>query len=132
MVSSASRFSFVSSKKEREARAILDRPHSIKLLRLVDAADHVNGFAQGLRQRQRIVRRFLSGADDNRVDFQSLRFTACLDVEPGIVDFPIGYIAGHRYAAEHHLQKIRPSPGLAQAGAEAIARLALEKMNLAR
>src|SRR3546814_5842688 len=28
MVSSASRFSFVSSKKEREARAILDRPHS--------------------------------------------------------------------------------------------------------
>src|SRR3546814_4336692 len=32
-------FSFVSSKREREARAVLDRPDRIELLRLVDAAD---------------------------------------------------------------------------------------------
>jgi len=124
-------FSFVSSKREREARAVLDRPDRIKLLRLVDAADCMNGFAQGPCERQRVVRRFLPGTDDNRVDFQRLRFAACFDVEPGVVDFQIGYIAGHRNAAEHHLQEVCPSPRLAQASAETVARLALEKMNLA-
>src|SRR5262245_44288260 len=76
-----------------EPGTLVDRPHGIELGRSLGAADQMDAAAGGDQRLIEALRRFLAGADDNRVGGNQPFATIDHNVETGVVDLAIGHAA---------------------------------------
>src|SRR6266545_1710425 len=87
------------SKRERDARSLIDRAFGIELERDISAADQRRRDPCRFEARDELAARILARADHHRVDVEHLGLTVHDDMQARIVDLHVFDAGEHRHAA---------------------------------